>query len=126
MGVEEDSPLRSKPNGDVFKENYSKEMFAFAKEWVKTSVSKERRKELVDILLIYGLGIDEDDKSVVDGYFFSFCGGAWVQDTNARHCASCDDCMDWREWHCKKCNKCTYGLSIPCGGCGGVSDMYDN
>ncbi|KAI0102211.1 hypothetical protein GGR51DRAFT_550657 [Nemania sp. FL0031] len=79
-------------------------------------------------------------------YFFSFCrggggwggwgysgarrfeqpilNGSWVQDNCTWHCPVCRECNDWREWHCRTCNKCTYGVSIPCSGCGGVSNMY--
>ncbi|KAI0198320.1 hypothetical protein F4808DRAFT_436606 [Astrocystis sublimbata] len=51
-------------------------------------------------------------------------GGAWVDDNSTSHCPVCRECADWREWHCKTCKKCTYGLSLPCQGCGGVSNMY--
>ncbi len=26
---------------------------------------------------------------------------------------------DWREWHCETCHRCTYGVTLPCEGCGG-------
>lgn len=126
MDVEGHSAVNAKPNGDVFEGNYNEELGAWAKEWVKTSATAKRRKELVDVLLIAGLGIDDDNKKIMEGHYFSFCRGSgrWVQDNTTKHCGRCGECRDWREWHCKKCNRCNYGVSIPCDGCGGVSDMY--
>jgi hypothetical protein len=71
-------------------------------------------------------------------YFYSLCQqdydrrtgrptgkfGAWMETNNAWHCSGCGECMEWREWHCGRCNKCTYGVSVACQGCGGVSNMY--
>lgn len=50
--------------------------------------------------------------------------GAAGQSHCTDHCCPCGECMDWREWHCKVCNQCTYGVSIPCDGCGGGSGTY--
>lgn len=47
-----------------------------------------------------------------------------VQNDCAQHCSVCGECMDWREWHCGSCKKCSYGISLPCRGCGGVSNTY--
>jgi len=126
MNVDEDSPVNAKPEGDVFKERINEEMGAWAEEWIKTYVTAERRKELVNVLLVNGLGIDDDNKKIMDRHYFSFCRGSgyWVQDNTTSHRGRCGKCKDWREWHCKKCNRCNYGISIPCDGCGGVSDMY--
>jgi hypothetical protein len=67
------------------------------------------------------LGDGENDSW---GYWFSLCRDSWERDGNTSHCWTCGECMDWRDWHCGKCNKCTYGVSIPCEKCGGVSEQY--
>lgn len=51
-------------------------------------------------------------------YRYSFCWDEIVQDSCTWHCQQCGTCRDWREWHCKTCNRCTYGVSLPCEGCG--------
>lgn len=51
-------------------------------------------------------------------YWYSFCWDEVVQDGDTWHCDICGTCRDWREWHCKYCNKCTYGVTLPCEGCG--------
>lgn len=51
-------------------------------------------------------------------YFYSFCWKDVVQESDTWHCKVCKECRDWREWHCKSCNSCTYGVSLPCEGCG--------
>jgi hypothetical protein len=79
----------------------------------------EQRLVLAQEINRYGL-------SENSGYWFSFCRNTWVSDTCTSHCRECRECMDWREWHCGKCNKCRYGLSLPCEGCGGVSDTYES
>lgn len=57
--------------------------------------------------------------------FFSFCRGKHWEDADCTwHCTICGECGDWRDWHCGKCNKCTYGVSLPCEGCGVASDGY--
>lgn len=92
------------------------EMGDWAAEWVRPNRTPERRKEMVDELLVFGFGSHET--------FYSFCTKRWEDVTNASHCASCGECNDWREWHCGRCNRCTYGISIPCEGCGGVSISF--
>lgn len=57
-------------------------------------------------------------------WFYSFCRSGWTESHCTWHCPTCKECNDWREWHCKQCDRCTYGISIPCENCGGVSDMY--
>ncbi|KAI1323083.1 hypothetical protein F5Y16DRAFT_353459 [Xylariaceae sp. FL0255] len=52
--------------------------------------------------------------------------GGWEQGNCTRHCPACRERVHWREWHCGVCNKCTYGITIPCHGCGGVSNSYHN
>jgi hypothetical protein len=51
-------------------------------------------------------------------YWYSFCWDEVVQDSCTWHCEKCGTCRDWREWHCKTCNRCTYGVTLPCEGCG--------
>jgi len=58
-------------------------------------------------------------------YFFSFCRDEVEQDNCTWHCVICKSCMDWREWHCGRCNKCTYGVSLPCEGCKGRSELWE-
>ena len=51
-------------------------------------------------------------------YFYSFCWGDVVQESETWHCISCGKCRDASEWHCKRCNECTYGLTLNCENCG--------
>ena len=51
-------------------------------------------------------------------YWYSFCLGEVVQNSCTWHCPKCGKCRDWREWHCPRCNRCTYGVTLPCDGCG--------
>ena len=74
-------------------------------------------------LFLYGLGAKEEEGTQKE-YFYSFCTEDWKEYTSTRHCRVCGVCQDWREWHCGKCNKCTYGFSMTCEGCGGVSAGY--
>ncbi len=53
-----------------------------------------------------------------EGYWYSFCWDAVVQDSCTWHCEICGTCRDWREWHCEDCNRCTYGVTLPCEHCG--------
>jgi MinD superfamily P-loop ATPase len=46
-----------------------------------------------------------------------------VQQGNTWHCGVCGTCRDWREWHCASCNRRTYGVTLPCEGCG-ASALY--
>ena len=57
-------------------------------------------------------------------YYYSFCYESWQLSECTWHCTVCKVCQDWREWHCGTCNRCTYGISIPCSGCGGVGVEY--
>ena len=63
-------------------------------------------------------------KSCKESYYYSFCWNDVVQDDNTWHCEICNKCRDWREWHCVFCNKCTYGVSLPCEGCGRKNKDY--
>lgn len=53
-----------------------------------------------------------------ESYFYSFCLKEVVEENNFWHCKPCDACKEVAEWHCKKCNDCTFGLTLPCDGCG--------
>lgn len=71
------------------------------------------------------LAFTSEGSSGVNNYFLSFCrGNVYVQSDDTEHCRVCGECQDWREWHCARCNQCTYGLSIPCSTCGGVSNAF--
>lgn len=97
----------------------------FLKDWKekKKTVKEEDMKEHYNKLLRYGFFKDDSDEG--DGYWsYSFCMERWMEESRIWHCSTCKECMEWREWHCGKCNKCTYGISIPCGGCGGVYSSY--
>ena len=78
----------------------------------------EQKRILAQELL--RLGASESESII----WFSFCRESWQSLESTSHCWVCKECMDWREWHCGKCNKCTYGVSLPCEGCDGVSDTY--
>lgn len=85
--------------------------------------SAEQKVPLLQQLFRHGLS------NRVDGHeewYFSFCMNGWQQSDSIWHCATCDECMDLKDWHCRRCNKCTYGRSLPCEGCRGVSDDYDD
>lgn len=59
-------------------------------------------------------------------YWYSFCWEDVVQDSCTWHCTKCRMCRDWQEWHCPRCNRCTYGVTLPCDGCGGRErDLWD-
>lgn len=75
-------------------------------------------------LLRYALFKDAGPGEIGGYWWYSFCREAWEQEDQTWHCRVCKECNDWREWHCEKCKKCTYGVSIPCRGCGGVSSTY--
>jgi hypothetical protein len=51
-------------------------------------------------------------------YWYSFCLREVVQDSCTWHCPKCGTCRDWREWHCPRCKRCSYGVTLPCDGCG--------
>lgn len=48
-----------------------------------------------------------------------------VQSDYVWHCKVCGTCSDWNSWHCFRCKKCTYGVLMPCEGCGGVTEMFN-
>ncbi len=54
----------------------------------------------------------------IEVYSYSLCWNDVVQQGNTWHCEVCGTCRDWREWHCEECRRCTYGVTLPCEGCG--------
>jgi hypothetical protein len=124
LGVEDESDLdawQPTEHDDVFKDWCNKEMAEWARAWTTPGNTAAAKDALTKTLFRAGLSaLDRGDQTC----FYSFCRDGWMQETHTRHCEICKECNDWLEWHCGTCNKCTYGLSIPCAGCGGVSDMY--
>ncbi|CZT20259.1 uncharacterized protein RCC_06117 [Ramularia collo-cygni] len=119
---------------DMLKDDDAFEYDFWLKEWKdeKSTLEQKDIAEHNNKLLRYGLFKNPNDLS---DSFYSFCRGmanfepggdlgTWEQDSCTWHCPVCKECNDWREWHCGKCKKCTYGVSIPCEGCGGVSDTW--
>ena len=53
-----------------------------------------------------------------EDFFFSICWDSVEQTSTTWHCTDCRECRDWRYWHCDNCNGCSYGVSLPCDGCG--------
>ncbi|CAF3717969.1 unnamed protein product [Rotaria sp. Silwood1] len=84
----------------------------WAKEWKQISNDKKlnHMQKFFRMLL----------SNVQSSYYYSFCREDFEQDNCTWHCVKCQECVDWREWHC---GECTYGLTIPCSGCGGRSEM---
>ena len=106
--------------GDIFGD-------AYRKRWKKTWAGHEtftivEREKQIQALLRHSLSKGGEESSSM--WYYSFCREAWVQDDCTWHCRTCGECNDWREWHCGTCKKCTYGVSLPCQGCGGVSEMW--
>lgn len=118
MGIKAGSAVNVAPKGDIFKDYMSDEMAAWAAEWVDPSLATERREEMIDNLLTTGLGVDSED-SIADGSFYSFCRKA-----GRRIHKQAIALLVENAWIGGSGIKCTYGVSIPCGGCGGVSDSY--
>jgi hypothetical protein len=115
--------LNAEPTPDVFKhDDYDKNLFQLGKDWARPGVTEEERSSLLKVLFRAAFGVDPE-KGYKE-YFYSFCRDSWQQDSCTSHCEICGECNDWREWHCKVCNVCTYGVSLPCEGCGGVSETY--
>lgn len=125
MGVEE-GDFTSAPTLDVFDAYYDDFLAEWAKKWAAKGTGKKEARKLVQELSRHGLG-DTNTKGLgVPEYWYSFCQGRWVDRGCIWHCRICQKCDGWREWHCRVCNTCTYGVSIPCEGCGGVSRQYDD
>jgi len=115
--------LNAKPKDDMFLDDfYDQDLFQLGQNWIKPGVTEEERMLLLKALFISAFG--EDPAKGYKAWFYSFCRKSWQQDSCTSHCEICGECNDWREWHCKVCNACTYGVSLPCEGCGGVSETY--
>jgi hypothetical protein len=121
LDVEPGAPINKKPTGDEFQEWFDKDMAKWAEEWASPGLKEEDRDLLLRKLFRVGLGLDKSSHGM---NFYSFCRGNWQTTDHTSHCVTCGECNDWREWHCKVCNKCTYGVSLPCQGCGGRSNSY--
>lgn len=127
MGVRRDD-ITSAPMGDAFDEDCDYKLAEWKQKWVNgIATSDEGAKNAhIKALLRHGL---VDERSM---WYYSFCRGSrgnqgmLVQDSCTWHCRDCGECNDWREWHCGKCKECTYGVSIPCQGCGGVTEMHND
>ncbi|KAF7899445.1 hypothetical protein EAF00_003781 [Botryotinia globosa] len=115
MGVDE-KRYYDAPQGTVFHDGSDPEIQQLGEEWLKAKTETERKPIRMKL---FRKAFVEDGR-----YYFSFCSGGWEEFTSTVHCSVCDECNDWRDWHCKDCGKCSYGISIPCDGCGGVSNGY--
>ena len=103
--------------GDAFK--FDTELKEWAKIWNGLAGSEKlRAQDKIQALFRHAFTESPDSHSQ---FWYSFCRGDWVQDDCTWHYRICDKYNDWREWHCGTCKKCTYGISIPCQGCGGTS-----
>ena len=116
---------------------------SYLKSWKETrdklTDENEKSAHIHKLLLfaLFGHISEEDGPHHCSTYEYSFCrggGGAlfeddgsrglWTDSINSWHCPVCKECGSWRDWHCRKCKKCTYGVSLPCDGCGGVTHDY--
>lgn len=113
---------------DIFQEDMDRWLWEWSRK--KASLPAADVPEHVNKMLRRALLRDGDG---FPEFVWSFCRdynydddvpGSWTQESNTWHCEVCKECQDWRDWHCAACNKCTYGLSLPCDGCGGVSHMF--
>ncbi|CZR63739.1 uncharacterized protein PAC_13636 [Phialocephala subalpina] len=121
LGLRSQDPITSKPTFEEFEDpDLDPDLFEWGTEWNNPSLSDEDQDSLKKKLFRIALG--EDDSYPQSS--FSFCAEGWHQDDRAGHCRVCGTCHDWREWHCGVCDKCTYGVTLPCQGCGGVSGSY--
>lgn len=120
MGIEQEATISSRPTFEPFQADYGfcPELIDWTAKWTNTSLTVDERSALKQELFRFGLGENNEM------WFYSFCRGSWQQGDCTTHCPICDECNDWREWHCTVCNKCTYGVSLPCEGCGGISQTY--
>lgn len=122
LGLGPLDPIASKPTYEEFEDpDLDEDLFDWGTEWSNPKLGENEREGLKKRLFRIALGECED--SYLESSF-SFCAKGWHQDNRASHCRVCGTCHDWREWHCSACNKCTYGLTLPCKGCGGVSESY--
>ncbi|CAF1098371.1 unnamed protein product [Rotaria sordida] len=88
-------------------------------EWTKKWQTINENEKLAHTQKLFQMLLS-DDKTM---HYYSFCHHDLFQENCYWHCVVCQECVKWREWHCGECNKCTYGVSLPCEGCGGRSKM---
>lgn len=104
------------PTDDLFRAHLGD----LRKRWEAPDRTAKVKETIIKEILRLGLGEQEHS-----GWFYSLCRGpegAWEQNTQTEHCVACGECADWVEWHWGECNICNYGLELPCGKCGGVSE----
>ncbi|CAF1362301.1 unnamed protein product [Rotaria sordida] len=89
-------------------------------EWMKQLKIIDNNQKLAHAQTLFRMLLTDDDTT---GRYYSFCQDYLVQENLKWHCIKCQDCMDWREWHCGVCDICTYGVSLPCEGCRGKSEI---
>ncbi|KAK5688788.1 hypothetical protein LTS10_000766 [Elasticomyces elasticus] len=115
----------SDPQADAFQEDFSDE---YLLEWAAAWKTMDTRDKPAHVrkLVMFGLfePCEGDGLPECRSWFFSGCRGFWEDESCTWHCKVCKECNDWKEWHCRNCKKCTFGVTIPCEGCGGVSDTY--
>ena len=111
------------PNNDAFDEGMDEELGEWKNKWVGNIAATDdevaKKKHVQDL---FRISLAENQGM----WWNSFCRGQWVQDDCTWHCRECGKCNDWKEWHCARCNKCTYGVSLPCRGCGGVTETRND
>ncbi|KAM0148572.1 hypothetical protein ACHAQE_009770 [Botrytis cinerea] len=115
MGVDE-KKYYDAPQGPVFSDGSNPEIQQLGEKWLEARTEAERKP--IRIKLFRKAFVEDGE------HFFSFCSGGWEEFNCTVHCSVCDECNDWRDWHCKDCGKCSYGVTLPCDGCGGVSNGY--
>ncbi|CAF0779286.1 unnamed protein product [Adineta steineri] len=88
-------------------------------EWTQKWKMIDQDHKLAHMQTLFRMLLSDDETT---GRYYSFCQDYLVQENLKWHCIKCQECMDWREWHCGICDKCTYGVTLPCEGCGGRSE----
>lgn len=107
---------------DEYKSNATEPYLEWRKKWDSLTVSERDSSDaglaLKQELLRWGL-----TSRKVQSVYYSFCRiNGWVETDHEWHCRHCGGCRQWKEWHCLNCNQCSYGLTRPCGNCGGDGD----
>jgi hypothetical protein len=107
-------------------------------EWIEKWNTIDKDEKLGHIQKFFRMLLSDDTTT----FYYSFCENDLVEENCQWHCIKCQKCLDWREWHCGECDKCkyfiylsshiyelcgfilgTYGVSLPCTGCGGKSEV---
>ena len=121
MGVRRDDTI-SAPVDDAFEEWGNANLADWKESWINGIAVGDEGIKKAHVQALFRNGLADEFCM----WFYSFCRGQWEQANCTWHCRDCGECNDWREWHCGKCKKCTYGVTIPCEGCGGVTDTYNS